>query len=148
MTNANSINMSVTPNGAFSTYTEMNAFSPTISGSTAAGVGTYTTQAGFYNRIGNMVFVSINMVWTAHTGTGNMLITSLPFTVRATANYVPAGLMNEIQFALGAGVTYAIAEFAQGTTQAALQGIRNNNTNLPIAMDAAGAFRMNGWYIT
>ena len=36
-----------------------------------------------------MVFIQGVIVWTAHTGTGNMLITGLPYTVSNTANYFP-----------------------------------------------------------
>ena len=124
----------------------MVAFTPTISGTTVAGVGTYTTQTGFYTRIGNQVFITANIVWTAHTGTGNMLLTALPFTVRNTAGYTPAGLVNEANFAPGAAVLYLIAEFTINTTQAAIQGVRSNNTNLATAMDAAATLRVNGWY--
>lgn len=146
MPSTNSCNVVQNPSNTNTIYTDLTAFTPTISGTTVAGVGTYTTQAGFYTRIGNMVFLTVNLVWTAHTGTGSMLITGLPFTVRNTANYVPAGVLNEINFALGAGVLYAIAEFTLNTTQAAIVGIRNNNTNLVVAMDTAATLRMTGVY--
>ena len=48
------------------------SFTPLIEGLTTAGVGTYTTQLGRYQKIGNRVFVDIVLTWTAHTGTGNM----------------------------------------------------------------------------
>ena len=60
-------------------------FTPTIVGATVAGTGTYITQIGRYTKIGRMVHVSLAVVWTAHTGTGNMRISGLPFTsVNAT----------------------------------------------------------------
>jgi hypothetical protein len=54
-------------------------FTPTIAGNTTAGTGTYTTQVGKYTRIGNTVRVAIDISWTAHTGTGNLTVTGLPF---------------------------------------------------------------------
>jgi len=54
-------------------------FTPVLEGTTSAGVGTYTTQLGFYTRIGNKVTFHLNIGWSAHTGTGNMLIVGLPF---------------------------------------------------------------------
>jgi hypothetical protein len=58
---------------------EEGTFTPTIVGSTTAGTGTYTSQGGFYTKIGNRVMVNLTLVWSAHTGTGNMRIAGLPF---------------------------------------------------------------------
>lgn len=55
-------------------------FTPTIAGSTSAGTCTYTTQYGNYQKTGNVVNFQINVGWTSHTGTGNILIQGLPFT--------------------------------------------------------------------
>jgi hypothetical protein len=57
-------------------------FTPTVVGTSTAGAGTYTKQLGRYTRVGNTVFVDITLVWTAHTGTGNMTVSlnDIPFT--------------------------------------------------------------------
>jgi hypothetical protein len=65
---------------------EEGTFVPTISGSTTAGVGTYSVQVGAYTKIGNLVTFSLNINITNHTGTGDLLITDLPFTSTAVAN--------------------------------------------------------------
>ena len=67
---------------ALNDYEEGN-WTPVIIGETTAGTGTYTTQVGSYTKIGRFVFLSCTVAWTAHTGTGNMSITGLPFTVGA-----------------------------------------------------------------
>jgi hypothetical protein len=59
---------------------EEGTFTPTIVGTTAAGAGTYTEQSGYYTKVGNRVFVNIVLGWSAHTGTGNMRVSGLPFT--------------------------------------------------------------------
>jgi hypothetical protein len=59
---------------------EEGTFTPTIVGSTTAGTGTYAVQSGVYTKIGNAVSVTVFLVWSAHTGTGNMSISGLPFT--------------------------------------------------------------------
>lgn len=59
---------------------EEGTFSPTVYGTTAGGTGTYTTQSGRYIKVGKLVFASVGLTWTAHTGTGNMGIGNLPFT--------------------------------------------------------------------
>lgn len=64
---------------------EEGSFTPVVAGGTTAGTGTYTTQTGTYTRIGNRVMIDIVLTWTAHTGTGVMLITGLPFTSGASA---------------------------------------------------------------
>ena len=66
---------------------EEGTFTPTIIGTTTAGTGTYSanSQIGRYTKIGNRVYFNIYLVWTAHTGTGNMRVAGLPFTSIATA---------------------------------------------------------------
>lgn len=54
-------------------------FTPVLEGMTTAGAGTYTTQTGTYTRVGNLVLFTVNLAWSAHTGTGPMLISGLPF---------------------------------------------------------------------
>lgn len=59
---------------------EEGTFTPTIVGTTSAGAGTYSEQNGYYTKVGNRVYVNIALAWSAHTGTGNMRISGLPFT--------------------------------------------------------------------
>lgn len=66
-------------------YEEGN-FTPTIVGTTTAGVGTYSFQLGKYTKIGREVSFELLLVWTGHTGTGNMYVAGLPF---ANAYYSP-----------------------------------------------------------
>ena len=128
-------------------YSEFVTWTPTISGTTVAGAGTYTTQFGRYTRIGNLIYITAQIVWTAHTGTGNILVTALPFTVRNVALYTPYATVNLINAPLGAGVAYIVGQFTLNTTQAALLGIRNNNTNLATAMDVAATLNFSGCYV-
>lgn len=60
-------------------------FTPSVIGTTTAGIGTYTNQQGRYRRVGNIVHFSIRLDWTAHTGTGNMDISGLPFASSSSA---------------------------------------------------------------
>lgn len=66
---------------------EEGTFTPVISGTSTAGVGTYSVQNGAYVKIGKMVQYQIYIVLTAHTGTGDITIGGLPFT--AGANHYP-----------------------------------------------------------
>ena len=55
-------------------------FTPAIEGTSSAGSGTYTTQIGRYTKIGNLITFAIELDWSAHTGSGTMRVTGLPFT--------------------------------------------------------------------
>ena len=60
---------------------EEGTFTPTIVGNATAGTGTYTTQVGAYTKVGRAVTIQIRLSWTAHTGTGVMFVSGLPFTI-------------------------------------------------------------------
>ena len=65
---------------------EEGTFTPTVAGTTTAGVGVYTDQNGYYTKIGRLVTVQVFLNWTAHTGTGDMRFSSLPFVSNGSAN--------------------------------------------------------------
>lgn len=58
---------------------EEGTFTPAVAGDSVAGAGTYTGQTGKYVKVGKMVYASVYLSWSAHTGTGNMTVTGLPF---------------------------------------------------------------------
>lgn len=61
-------------------------FTPTLSGTTTAGSGTYTSRAGYYTKIGNRVLFQLSVVCSAHTGTGPMVLSGLPFPASNNIN--------------------------------------------------------------
>jgi hypothetical protein len=66
---------------------EEGTFTPVAIGTTLAGSGTYGgSQVGTYTKIGDTVYFTLFIEWSAHTGTGNLRITSLPFTAKNTSN--------------------------------------------------------------
>lgn len=65
---------------------EEGTFTPIISGASTAGTGTYTTQVGRYTKIGRLVTFQLRVAWTAHTGTGGVLVGGLPFTSSSVSN--------------------------------------------------------------
>lgn len=66
---------------------EEGTWTPSIAGATTAGTATYSFQGGRYTKIGNRVFVDGYISWSSHTGTGDMLISGLPFNVSSVAFY-------------------------------------------------------------
>ena len=74
----------VAPVGRTITSTTMSSYEegtwvPVLEGATTVGTGTYAQQTGTYTRIGNIVICVCRVEITAHTGTGSMVITGLPF---------------------------------------------------------------------
>jgi hypothetical protein len=96
---------------------EEGTWTPNLIGTSTAGTGTYSTQFGRYTKIGRVVYYEINIICTAHTGTGNVRIT-MPFT---SASGTHGGA--------GSGFTVNI-NFASGTAHAAQMS--GNSVNLGI----------------
>ena len=75
----------VAPVGRTITSTTMSSYEegtwvPIVAGSTNVGTCTYLQQEGNYTKTGNLVTCNGYINLTAHTGTGDMVITGLPFT--------------------------------------------------------------------
>lgn len=100
-------------------YVNWTSFTPTLVGQSTAGVSTYTIQMGLYSRIGNIVVVQVSLAVSAATGTGNVNIGGLPFTISNTAAYIPIGSC----YLIGAGLTWPA-----GTTSPAIYGLLNTTT--------------------
>ena len=69
---------------------EEGVFTPTIEGSTSAGTGTYSNRIGTYTKIGDTVFFRVYIIWSGHTGTGDLQLSGLPFTSNSTSGYFSA----------------------------------------------------------
>jgi hypothetical protein len=80
------------------------SFTPVVEGSSSAGTGTYSIQFGTYSVVGNRVFFDIYLAWSAHTGSGNLLVSGLPYTAKSQTNgNHPVTLSFENNIALTAG---------------------------------------------
>ncbi len=102
-------------------------WTPTIVGSGAAGTATYSIQVGYFQRIGNVVFLYFNLAWTGHTGTGQMLIETLPVAPNNTTNLWFTNTL------LSSGITYpASRTYLVGD-------IRGNISSTRIFIDACGS---------
>ena len=60
---------------------EEGTFTPSVIGASTAGTCTYSNRVGKYQRVGNRLNFTIDISWSSHTGTGNLLISGLPFTI-------------------------------------------------------------------
>ena len=117
---------------------EEGTFTPTVVGTTVAGVGVYTAQVGRYTKVGNLVSVQVYITWSAHTGTGNLSFAGLPFNLSSDLNYYSAatfGLINDLTLTAGNVLT----GFATngGSSISAYQYPTGGGSTSAVAMDAA-----------
>lgn len=104
---------------ALSTYAE-GTFTPTLIGGSVAGSTTYVDQEGYYTKIGNTVFIYARANISAATGSGNLTIGALPFTVKNQTQYNPLGSAYITGTALPAGtVSGILAVFPTNSTTCA-----------------------------
>lgn len=120
---------------------EEGTFTPTISGTTSAGAGTYTTQIGIYTKIGRLVAIILNMVWTAHTGTGNMSGGGLPFAAGASYEIPCSVWFQNLTY-----TTTLLVRINASATTFSLNGNASGAAATAIAMDTAASLYMAGVY--
>ena len=119
---------------------EEGTFTPVVTGGTTGGTGTYSLQQGLYTKIGDRVFVQIAITWTAHTGTGNLLITGLPFT---SAGGSALTLVNSLLTYTSTPTAIALGASTQiGIFESATNAARTN-----IAIEAGADLRIAGHYL-
>ena len=118
-TSALTLYFSGSAGSALSTYKAWTGFTPTALGSAVAGTTTYTIQQGYYTRIGDIVFIDLYIAYSAATGTGNLTIGALPFTVNNAANSAFLGTLRLD------GVTWPI-----GTTSLSISATVNSTNAL------------------
>lgn len=118
-----------------SVYEEGN-FTPTIQGLSSAGTTTYSFQSGLYQRIGNMVTISINISISAATGTGSLTVGNFPFTVNSSSNYLATGSVsfNGSGWAWPAGTTSLAAQTISGGTSCTIRASGSSTAASDIQM--------------
>lgn len=91
-------------------------FSPVTVGTVTAGVGTYTKNLGKYTRFSDHYKFKIELTQTAHTGTGNVRISGLPFTSANDSmdNACTVGRVDNLACAAG---QYILAAVPANSTQ-------------------------------
>lgn len=113
------------------------AFTPTVSGASSAGSGTYTHQNGWVFRQGRIIDFWFDIRWSAHTGTGNLLV-DLPYLVTLNAQnpWVCAVAAQNLTFSgylIGSAIsdtrTMEILDVQSGTTLANI-AITNADTTI------------------
>ncbi len=118
-------------------------YTPVITGSSTAGVGTYSVQDGKFYEMGEMVFFSASITWSAHTGTGGTRI-SLPHTLADFGQRVPLSVYYSD---LTVGVSKEVGAFV-GTsgTVLAVRALDPAGGAVAEFFDTAGSINISGFY--
>lgn len=119
----------------------------TIQGTTSAGTATYNVAAGSYTIVGRMVFVQMTITWTGHTGTGDIRITGLPFTVITAANRLVGLNVIASNLAYTAG-NYLVAATESNTKTMLLYQVSAAAAVSGVPIDAAATLYISGVYQT
>jgi hypothetical protein len=100
---------------------EEGTFTPAVYGGTTAGTTTFSDRNGFYTKIGRQVIVVIRVSYTSLTGTGLMIIGSLPFSSSTSASLETAGTLM-VQGLNWSGGTYLTTYMGQNSTELNIYG--------------------------
>jgi hypothetical protein len=122
---------------------EEGTWTPTIYGTTTAGTGTYYVQDARYTKIGRAVSFVFDLAWSAHTGTGEMNVGGLPFTVNVHAAIAPGYADNITLTALNILQSLCI----DGSTNIGLRQTPVGGGAISgVALDTSGRLMISGTY--
>ena len=122
---------------------EEGTWTPVVEGTTTAGTATYVRQGGLYQKVGNVVHFVAAIVYNSHTGTGNMRVSGLPYTVWGGSDFHRIYLPFYADNLTITGVPVATAILGQ--TYLDLRSLNNGSSSL-LAMDAAATLYITGKY--
>lgn len=119
------------------------SFTPVMSGTTVAGVGTYTVQIGRYIDMGSLVWFQARLEWTAHTGTGSMRF-NLPLPVNLQTIVPLATYANGLN---AGGTPLAMIVSASVGQEVQLYGVSDTGGSVALpSVDTSGAIAFSGVY--
>ena len=124
---------------------EEGTWTPTIIGSSSAGTGTYTLQEGHYTRIGRQVTVTCAITWTAHTGTGVIRVSGLPFTIK-NDNVYAAFAMEYNNLTVSANAIAIIVTRPGQTYLQVDETVAGGATQTGVSMDTAASLWFSATY--
>ena len=124
------------------------SFTPVVEGSSTAGSATYSTQVGRYTRIGDTVQFTLQLVWSSHTGSGDIKVTGMPYTSEDSS-----GQHYVFSVATDGGLTYTdgdslLARLMANTNEILVEtedGAGNNGA-VTLASNSSGRLNITGQY--
>jgi len=126
---------------------EEGTYTPAVAGTSTAGSGTYVVQAGSYIKVGKGVNFTHHTAWNAHTGTGNIKGTGLPFTSENVSQSYWACSILPLNLALTA-THFCTAHILSNTTDISLISYPSGGgAGANVAMDTNAELEISGFYI-
>jgi hypothetical protein len=117
---------------------EEGTWTPTAIGTSTAGSATYTARIGKYTKIGNTVTAMCSLGWSAHTGSGDIAISGLPFTsasYSSNAIWAASVYANDMNF--GTLATQLAIFVSEADTVLTFRGMINNATRVNVPLDTS-----------
>jgi hypothetical protein len=129
-------------------YIETGTWTPQIAGTAPAGTPTYSTQVGYFHRIGNIIFLS-GVVGATSIGTagGILLVNNLPYPVANILNYAPVLTIRADSLSWPAAAGYLSGQFQTNSTQIRLNQSRSATANSSVTVSTAVIY-FSGFYLT
>lgn len=124
---------------------ETGTWTPSIQGTTTAGTVTYVNRLGAYTRVGNICFITLYLNWNSGTGSGNLRVSGLPFTVDATY-YSSVNVGWNINVTLPANTVATCYADLNTTNLIMYTQTVGGGTGLNVAYDAVGNINISGVY--
>jgi len=116
-------------------------FTPVIVGSSTAGTGTYSVQAGLAVVTGSQVHVEIEVTWSAHSGTGNITVTGIPSAL-TPSSYSPRAV--GMLVATVTVTNAAMYAYLNGdSTKLSLMLVSVAGSEAPVPIAGSGTVRIN-----
>jgi hypothetical protein len=126
---------------------EEGTWTPVVVGTSTAGTASYVSQANaIYTKIGRAVTIQVWLEWSSGTGTGDLRMSGLPFTVNANYQAVPCVARMGPKITLTAS-NVLVTVFQQNTTQIVFNQYETGGSeNATVAYDAAAGVFIAGTY--
>ena len=121
-------------------------WTPVIEGQTSAGVGTYSQTVGSYTRIDKTILIKCHIGVDAHTGTGDMWVTGLPFISSAVSDTFSCLAVRPYNLAVTAG-NYVVAYVDVNTQNIILEQVATGGGSTSgIPIDTSFTLLLSGYY--
>lgn len=121
----------------------LQSYTPVVLGNLTSGTGTYTSQVGNFYTLGDLVFFSASVTYTAHTGAGTIQI-SLPSQAAAFGGRVALSV-DYNSFNVGTG-RQCVAFVTSGSTAATIFGADPSGGAVSNVFDTAATITISGFY--
>jgi hypothetical protein len=121
--------------------TKATSLTPTVYGSTVAGSGSYSVRVANQYRVGNLINFSVDVSWSGHTGTGDLMISGL------LSNAAWLNSFSDMFTNIDAAGEFISGRLFPGGKDLDFYITKNNTFGSKVQMDAEGQITVSGSYV-